>query len=36
MEGWKGGGMEEVDGEPGIEEILEEFPEFLPQMVGGC
>ncbi len=24
------------DGEPGIEEILEEFPEFLPLMVGGC
>ncbi|MFQ6116908.1 MAG: hypothetical protein ACE5LQ_01435, partial [Candidatus Bipolaricaulia bacterium] len=23
-------------GEPGIEEILEEFPEFLPLMVGGC
>ncbi len=23
-------------GEPGINEILKEFPEFLPQMVGGC
>lgn len=23
-------------GEPGIEQILEEFPDFLPQMVGGC
>lgn len=23
-------------GEPGIEEMLEEFPEFLPLMVGGC
>lgn len=23
-------------GEAGIKEILEEFPEFLPQMVGGC
>ncbi len=23
-------------GEPGIEEILTEFPEFMPQMVGGC
>lgn len=23
-------------GETGIKEILEEFPEFLPQMVGGC
>lgn len=23
-------------GEPGIKELLEEFPEFLPQMVGGC
>jgi hypothetical protein len=24
------------DGEPGIEQILKEFPDFLPQMVGGC
>lgn len=23
-------------GEPGIEQILEEFPDFLPEMVGGC
>jgi hypothetical protein len=23
-------------GEPGIEDILTEFPEFMPQMVGGC
>jgi hypothetical protein len=23
-------------GEPGIQEIMEEFPEFMPQMVGGC
>jgi hypothetical protein len=23
-------------GEAGIEEILQEFPDFLPQMVGGC
>lgn len=23
-------------GEPGIEQILKEFPDFLPQMVGGC
>lgn len=23
-------------GEPGIKELLEEFPDFLPQMVGGC
>jgi len=23
-------------GEPGIEEIMTEFPEFMPQMVGGC
>ncbi len=23
-------------GAPGIEEILQEFPEFMPQMVGGC
>ena len=23
-------------GEPGIKEILEEFPEFMPSMVGGC
>jgi len=23
-------------GEPGIKEILEEFPDFMPQMVGGC
>ncbi len=22
--------------EPGIKELLEEFPDFLPQMVGGC
>lgn len=27
--------MEEA-GEPGIKEILEEFPEFMPSMVGGC
>lgn len=26
----------EKAGESGIKEILEEFPEFLPQMVGGC
>lgn len=26
----------EKAGEPGIKEILEEFPDFLPQMVGGC
>jgi hypothetical protein len=26
----------EKAGEEGIKEILEEFPEFLPQMVGGC
>jgi hypothetical protein len=26
----------EKAGEKGIREILEEFPEFLPQMVGGC
>ena len=26
----------EKKGEEGIKEILEEFPEFLPQMVGGC
>ena len=26
----------EKAGEPGIREILEEFPDFLPQMVGGC
>lgn len=26
----------EKSGEPGIKEILEEFPDFLPQMVGGC
>jgi hypothetical protein len=24
------------EGEPGIEQILKEFPDFLPQMVGGC
>jgi len=23
-------------GESGIEQILKEFPDFLPQMVGGC
>ncbi len=23
-------------GEPGIDQILKEFPDFLPQMVGGC
>lgn len=23
-------------GEPGIDQILQEFPDFLPQMVGGC
>ena len=27
--------MEEA-GESGIKELLEEFPDFLPQMVGGC
>lgn len=27
--------MEEA-GEAGIKELLEEFPDFLPQMVGGC
>lgn len=26
----------EKAGQPGIKEILEEFPDFLPQMVGGC
>lgn len=26
----------EKAGEPGIKEILEEFPDFLPTMVGGC
>lgn len=26
----------EKAGEPGIREILEEFPEFMPSMVGGC
>lgn len=26
----------EEAGESGIKEILEEFPDFLPQMVGGC
>lgn len=26
----------EKTGETGIREILEEFPDFLPQMVGGC
>ena len=26
----------EKAGKPGTKEILEEFPEFLPQMVGGC
>lgn len=26
----------EKAGEPGIKEILEEFPEFMPSMVGGC
>ncbi len=26
----------EKSGESGIKEILEEFPDFLPQMVGGC
>ena len=26
----------EESGEEGIKEILEEFPDFLPQMVGGC
>ncbi len=26
----------EAAGEPGIAELLQEFPEFLPQMVGGC
>lgn len=26
----------EKAGEPGIKEILEEFPEFMPNMVGGC
>jgi len=26
----------EEAGDSGIKEILEEFPDFLPQMVGGC
>lgn len=26
----------EKSGEPGIKELMEEFPDFLPQMVGGC
>ncbi len=26
----------EKSGEAGIKEILQEFPDFLPQMVGGC
>jgi hypothetical protein len=26
----------EKAGEPGIKELLQEFPDFLPQMVGGC
>jgi len=26
----------EETGEEGIKEILQEFPDFLPQMVGGC
>lgn len=26
----------EESGETGIKEILEEFPDFLPEMVGGC
>jgi hypothetical protein len=26
----------EQSGEQGIKELLQEFPEFLPQMVGGC
>ncbi len=26
----------EKAGEPGVKELLEEFPDFLPQMVGGC
>lgn len=26
----------EKAGEPGIEQLLKEFPEFMPQMVGGC
>lgn len=26
----------EKSGEPGIKKILEEFPDFLPDMVGGC
>jgi len=26
----------EKAGESGIKELLEEFPDFLPQMVGGC
>lgn len=26
----------EEAGEPGIKEILQEFPDLLPQMVGGC
>lgn len=26
----------EAAGEQGIQEILEEFPEFMPEMVGGC
>ena len=26
----------EKTGEPGIKEILEEFPEFMPSMIGSC
>ena len=26
----------EEAGEPGVKELLKEFPDFLPQMVGGC
>ena len=30
--------LEELEkaGEPGIQEIIEEFPEFMPEMVGSC
>ena len=26
----------EKSGEPGVKELLQEFPDFLPEMVGGC
>lgn len=29
-------GEMEKAGEPGIKELLQEFPDFLPKMVGGC